>query len=273
MAHRGPEDFQPTKARGQNFLVDPNLARKLVDALQIEPGDTVIEIGPGTGALTRHVLAKDVNVVAIEKDHRLVEFLTTELANPRFRLVPADALTVDFASLGITGPARLISNLPYSITSPLVLKIITSPFTFTRVVVTMQKEVAERLVAPPGSRTYGRLSVVSAMAGGFTTLFDLPPTVFRPRPRVWSRALAYTPGPVDMTTYPGSWLEAVIRAAFSARRKQVAKALAEGLSCPRPAVVAALEAAGIAPTARAEELSWQAYQVIAKSLQPGAGPH
>lgn len=264
----GPEDFQPTKARGQNFLVDPNLARKLVDSLGIQPGDTVIEVGPGTGVLTKILLERGAPVVAIEKDERLAQYLREELAGQNLRLVEADVLEVDLKSLGLTPPIRLISNLPYSITSPAVLKILTAPIPLVKAVVTMQREVAERLVAPPGNRSYGRLSVVARMAGGFTNLFDLPPTVFRPRPNVWSRALAFVPGPVDMTNYLGSWLESVVRAAFSARRKQVARSLADGLKLAHSEVLQVLTDCGVPPLARAEGLTWETFREIASRLAP-----
>lgn len=261
------DDFAPTKARGQNFLVDPNMARRLVDALNATRDDTVLEVGPGTGVLTERLLTKAGKLIAVETDRLLAEHLRKQFgAEERLQLIEQDFLTVDLKFFEQYTPRKAISNLPYSITSPALFKILTSPAPFERIVLTMQKEVAQRLAAKPGSRTYGRLSVLVALAGKIENRFDLPPAVFRPRPRVVSRAIAITPKR-DMSDFPGSLLERVIKAAFGTRRKQAAVALTAGLARPRAEMDAALKAVGIKATARAEEIAPEEYVALARALE------
>lgn len=245
------DDFAPTKPRGQNFLVDPGMADKMVRSLNATREDTVFEVGPGTGALTERLLAVAGHVIAVETDRALAEHLRTQFGNePRLTLIEQDFLTVDLSFLKDKRLLKGISNLPYSITSPAMFRFLTAPAKFDRLVFTMQKEVALCLTAKPGSKTYGRMSVLVALAGKVEGLFDLPPQVFRPRPNVVSRAIAIVPAR-DLSGFPGSHLERTIKAAFSQRRKQAASALAAGLAMPRAAVDAALASCGIKPTARA----------------------
>jgi 16S rRNA (adenine1518-N6/adenine1519-N6)-dimethyltransferase len=261
------EDFAPTKARGQNFLVDPNMANRLVDAIEPKAGDTILEVGPGTGVLTERLLARGAHVIAVETDRLLAKHLREAFAGEsRLTLIEADFLTVDLSFLKDRTPRKAISNLPYSITSPALFRLITSPAPFERLVLTMQKEVAERLAARPGSKAYGRLSVLVALCGRIDKLFDLPPAVFRPRPNVVSRAIAIRPGR-EMNGFPGSHLERVIKAAFGMRRKQAAVALTAGLALPRERVNAALASAGIKATARAEEIAPPLYERLAAELE------
>lgn len=261
------EDFAPTKARGQNFLVDPNMCNRLVDALGATRADTVLEVGPGTGVLTERLLTRAGKLIAVETDRMLAEHIRKQFgADERLQLIEQDFLTVDLKFFEQYTPRKAISNLPYSITSPALFKILTSPAPFERIVLTMQKEVAQRLAAKPGSRTYGRLSVLIALAGKIENLFDLPPAVFRPRPRVVSRAIAITPRR-GLADFPGSLLERVIKAAFGTRRKQAAVALTAGLARPRAGVDAALKAVGIKATARAEEIAPEEYVALAQALR------
>lgn len=264
-------EFAPTKARGQNFLVDPNMADKLVDALGATRDDTVLEVGPGTGVLTERLLARAGKVIAIETDRLLAEHLRKQFGHePRLELIEQDFLTVDLSFFAKYQPRKAISNLPYSITSPALIRLLTSPAPFERLVLTMQKEVAQRLAAPAGSRTYGRLSVLVALSGKIKNLFDLPPAVFRPRPRVVSRAIAIDPTPgTSLAAFPGSHLERVIKAAFGTRRKQAAVALTAGLELSRTRVAEALAQAGIKPMARAEEITPAQYERLASALFPG----
>jgi 16S rRNA (adenine1518-N6/adenine1519-N6)-dimethyltransferase len=285
--------FVPTKARGQNFLVDGRLADRLVAALGASRADTVVEVGAGTGALTRRLLAVAGRVVAIESDRMLAELLRQELAGrpggpggasgavpdapggrggaygavPDAEVWEADFLALDLDRLAGARPLKLISNVPYSITGPLVHKVLTSPVRFERIVLTLQKEVAQRLAAPPGTRAYGRLTVLVRLHGELETLFDLPPGAFRPRPRVVSRAVALRPWPgVSLAGYTGSSLDRVVRAAFGERRKRVGGAIARALGLPRARVEEALARAGVAPGARAEDLAPETYVALARDL-------
>lgn len=257
MRTRGPEGFRPARSLSQNFLVDPNLCRKLVAAVEPGPETTVVEVGPGQGALTGLLLDAGARVVAVEKDHRLVPFLRERFEGTgRFRVVEGDALELPFDSLDLPPNATsFLSNLPYAVTSPMLLHVMTSRFPFRRIVVTMQKEVAVRLGAGAGSRDYGRLSVMVALYGRLERLFDLPPGVFRPRPRVVSTALRLTPD-------PGRWLdeerqglvEGLVRAAFATRRKRAVTSLARGLDRPVAQVSSWFARLGLDPDARAEDL-------------------
>lgn len=272
--------FAPRKSRGQNFLIDTALADRLVESLAPTASDTVLEIGPGTGALTKRLISVAGHVIAVENDRMLATHLRESLPDlSRVTLVEDDFLSVDLTRLlsglhqdppALGSPPRaplLISNLPYSITSPALLKIITSPIRFDRIVLTVQREVAQRLVARPGTKEYGRLSVVTALALSITVLFDLSPRAFRPRPRVVSRAFMARPIPgTDFSSYTGSWLEKVIQSAFGTRRKQVGKSLAMGLNMARSCVEQALERVGIPPTVRAEEIVPSDYPVLAAAL-------
>jgi 16S rRNA (adenine1518-N6/adenine1519-N6)-dimethyltransferase len=261
-------------------LIDGNLADRLVESLAPTRSDTVLEIGPGTGSLTKRLIQVAGHVVAIESDRLLAEHLRQSLSDlSRVTLVEDDFLGVDLSRLmnpAIRGsadsqtpprPPLLISNLPYSITSPALLKIITSPVRFERIVLTVQREVAQRLMAQPGTKEYGRLSVVMRLALVVSTLFDLSPRAFRPRPKVVSRALLARPiAEADFTSYLGSWLEKVIQSAFGTRRKQVAKSLTLGLHLTRSRVDRALERVGIPSTARAEEIAPADYPRLADAL-------
>ena len=171
------------KALSQNWLVDGNLARKLVDALELKEGDSVLEVGPGTGALTSLLLAKGANVVAVEKDEDCVQFLAQKFATDGLRLVSGDILDFSLNDLDLAEPCSFISNLPYAITTPILFHVIESRLPFRRLVVTMQKEVAQRLTAKEGTKDYGRLTVMLSVYGKVKKLFDLPPSVFRREPQ------------------------------------------------------------------------------------------
>ncbi|MBI3892548.1 MAG: ribosomal RNA small subunit methyltransferase A [Candidatus Wallbacteria bacterium] len=265
-AHAPPEGFRPSKALGQNFLIDPNLARKLVEALEVPPGGTVLEIGPGTGVLTERLLSAGAVVHAIEKDKRLAALLSEKYAgNAAFRLTVGDALEAEPEFEAGRLPARLISNLPYSVTTPLLLRIVFWGLPLERIVVTVQKEVAERIVSQRG-REYGRMSVLIGLYGRAKKLFDLPPQAFRPQPRVRSSALLVEPDPSRPKLARGSWLERLVKAAFSERRKQMAKLVAAAAGRPRADVESAMAQCGIAVAARAEEVSPRQFLELAGLL-------
>ncbi len=266
MSHRQGE-FRPSKALGQNFLVDPNLIRKLVASIDPVPPVRVLEIGPGRGALTAPLLEAGCQVTAVEKDLRLAEGLEERFKDwPDFRLIRGDALKVDLEEPGGEGPLRLLSNLPYSVTSPLLLKIVFSGLPFDRIVVTIQREVARRIVASSG-REYGRLSVLIALYGKARKLFDLPGEAFRPRPRVVSTALQIEPARDGPALVRGSFLEGVVKAAFSERRKQMAKLVAGATKLERDTVEALLLECGIPARARAEEVSPAQFVELARRLE------
>lgn len=267
----GSAEFHPSKRLGQNFLVDPNLARKLVEALGVSPGETILEIGPGEGVLTERLLATGARVHAIEKDRRLADGLGQRFAgHERFHLHTGDALEVE-PDFSVSGPpTRLISNLPYSVTTPLLLRIVFWGLPLARIVVTVQREVARRIVAREG-KEYGRLSILLALYGKARILFDLPPHAFRPRPKVVSSALALEPDASHPAPQRGSVVERVVKAAFAERRKQMAKLLAASLGLGREQVAAVLASCGISAQARAEEVSPEEFLRLASALEACAG--
>jgi len=242
---------RPRKSMGQNFLVDRNIVAKTVALAGLGPGERVIEIGAGTGTLTRAMADGGSMVRAYEVDPRLQPVLEEVLADrTNVELVIEDASKTDFPALLDDGPWVLVANLPYHVGTPLLLELVQSAFQISRFIVMVQREVARRLEASPGSRDYG---VPSVVAGLYTTRVDsfrVPPTVFYPMPSVESTVLR-----LDRIASPQPDVRGravlLAKAAFGKRRKMLRRSLAEAL--PNPA--AALEAAGLDPTARAEDLS------------------
>jgi len=258
---------------GQNFLSSPRTAARIVDALAAPAGSWVVEVGPGRGALTRPLLARGVRVLAIEVDPRLAGRLTKELGGEALRVVEADALELDpaaaLAGAGAAPPVPLVANLPYESATPMVRAFARRRDLFTRLVVMVQREVAERICGRPGDDGYGFLSVDVGLHASARRLFDVPPGDFTPRPRVVSSVVEIVP------TEPPDGAAAAIAVAsagFAGRRKTLTNAV--GAVWGREAAAAAVAAAGLAPTARAEELPPQAFLGLARLLgpRPAAAP-
>lgn len=247
----------PDQRLGQNFLADPQLIDRIVRLASVGPGDRVVEIGAGTGALTAALVATGARVVAYEIDHRLAPILDVTAAGAELRF--ADATDQLVGRLD-DGEWTLVANLPYNVGTRIVLDVLQDEPAVTRLVVMVQREVADRLTAGPGSRTYGLPSVIVALHGQATLAFTVPPAVFLPRPDVESAV-------VDITcTAPDPSASAAIdiaRAAFGQRRKMLRRSLAGMLEDP----AAVLSSAGCSPTARAEELSPDDYLRIAREIR------
>jgi len=256
---------------GQNFLSSPRTAARIVDALGAEAGSWVVEVGPGKGALTRPLLARGVRVVAVEVDPRLAARLTEELHGEDLRVVEADALDLDpaaaLAEAGAIPPVPLVANLPYESATPMVRAFARRRDVFTRLVVMVQREVAERICGRPGGEGYGFLSVDVALHGAARRLFDVPPGDFTPRPKVVSTVVEVVPREPDADA---AGAIAVASAGFSARRKTLANSL--GAAWGKEAAAAAVAALGLAPTARAEELPPEAFLDLARRLGPRPKP-
>jgi 16S rRNA (adenine1518-N6/adenine1519-N6)-dimethyltransferase len=255
--------LRPSRALGQNFLVDPNTARRIARLAGVEPGTQVLEIGPGLGSLTVALAGAGARVLALELDRHLVPVLTQVVAGLDVTVEQGDALEWEYASRLRGGPWMCVSNLPYNIATPVVLRVLEEAPTVQRVVVMVQREVGERLVAPPGSRTYGAVSVKVAFHATAQLVGRVPASVFVPRPNVESvlvqldrRAVA----PVDVPSYDD--LFAIVRAGFAHRRKMLRKGLAPLFGLRTEAV---LTTAGVAPTARAESLDLDAWASIARA--------
>ena len=241
------------RSLGQNFILDLNLTRRIARAAAPLQGRDVIEIGPGPGGLTRSLLAEGARrVVVIERDPRCVTVLQ-EIAPAypdRLDLVYGDALRID--PLGWSQPPRkIVANLPYNIATALLLKWLDDITDYESLVLMFQREVAERLVAPPRTSAYGRLSVLVQWLCEVKILFDLPPRAFVPPPKITSSVVRLVPRPQPLAPASKAALERVTGAAFGQRRKM----LRSSLRSLGVALEPLLAAAGIAPTARAEELS------------------
>ena len=247
---------------GQNFLADPNLLDAIVRDAGLGAGDVVLEIGAGEGALTGRLAAAAAHLHAIEIDRRLEPVLAPLAARPEVELHWGDALGLDLAGLD-PAPTAVVSNLPYAVATPVVLRTIAELAAVRRWTVMVQREIADRLRAAPGSRTYGSPSVLVQLACEVRLLRTVDPAVFRPRPRVESAILALR------RTGPGADAPTreLVRAAFAHRRKS----LARSLELVRPGSLAAarraLEELGLAPGARAEALSPEAFAALSAKLQ------
>jgi 16S rRNA (adenine1518-N6/adenine1519-N6)-dimethyltransferase len=260
--------------KGQHFLHDPAVVERIVDALGAHQ-DTVLEIGPGRGVLTRPLAAVADRVVAVELDGRLVEELRGDPRLAGTVIEHADILARPLASwIDPPAPFLLAGNLPYAITSPVLFAAFEARPWLRRGVVMMQREVAERLTAGSGSRTYGILSVLAALQADCELLFRVGPGAFRPAPRVESAVvrLDLLPAPRYGVGGPGRpewrWVRRVVRAAFGQRRKMIRNALAAGLSDWSPGVIhARAEKAGFDLRRRAETFSPEEFVTLAAALE------
>ncbi len=239
------------KSLGQNFLSDPNILRRIVEAAGPLEGRSVIEIGPGPGGLTREIIKHSCkSIILVEHDNRCTPYL--EALKPHFKgdftLLNADALTLPLYTFG-NAPRKIIANLPYHISVPLLLQMLKHMDDFESLTLMFQKEVAARLTAVPNTSDYGRLSVMCQWKANVRKLFDLSPGAFTPAPKVTSTVVHLTP---RVPREDVSWdaLEAVVKAAFGQRRKMLRASL-KGLI---PSSQTFLEKAHINPELRAEDL-------------------
>ena len=275
---------RPTRGRrralGQHFLRDEGIARRIVELLRPGLSDLVVEIGPGEGALTGHLAASAGRLVALEVDPGLAARLRERFAGtPHVEILEADAIRHDYAALpGLrpdpAGRVLVVGNLPYSVGTAILASLLTAGPAIARVApmemaLMLQREVAERVAAAPGSRTYGSLSVLSQMAAEVRVAFSVSPGAFRPPPQVDSAVihLRALPAPPVAVADPGGF-RTVVLAAFSQRRKTLANALASGLRLPVGRLKDVLAATGIDPARRAETLSLADFARLAAAL-PG----
>ncbi|HEV8678095.1 MAG TPA: 16S rRNA (adenine(1518)-N(6)/adenine(1519)-N(6))-dimethyltransferase RsmA [Stellaceae bacterium] len=253
---------------GQNFILDLNLTRRIARAAGPLDHATVIEIGPGPGGLTRALLAEGARrVIAIERDRRCLAALGELVAcHPgRLDVIEGDALALDPALL-CAKPRKIVANLPYNIATALLLRWLDRIGDYESLTLMFQREVAERLVAAPRSPAYGRLSVLVQWLAEPKILFDLPPRAFVPAPKVTSSLVSLIPRAVPLVPAAKPTLERVTAAAFGQRRKMLRSSL-KTLGLP---IEPLLALAGIAPTARAEELSVAEFCAIAQASAAAA---
>ncbi|MUM78211.1 ribosomal RNA small subunit methyltransferase A [Pseudodesulfovibrio sp. F-1] len=212
------------KSLGQNFLMDGNVCRRIVEAIAPGPGDTIIEIGPGQGALTG-LLADSgaARLMTIELDNALADRLAA--LHPRIEMIRADALDFPWESLDAGGPCKIVGNLPYNVASKLIWDIVSRTRTMQRGVFMVQHEVALRLTAEPGGKAYGGLTAWVRNFADTRYLFKVPPTVFRPRPKVDSAVVSFTPMPTESRPADPEALARLIKMLFQMRRKQLSTIL------------------------------------------------
>ena len=250
---------RPNKELGQNFLIDPNVARRIVSTADVA-GRNVVEIGAGTGALTAPLADVARTVVAYEVDDSLELVLRRATADKEYVEVRmADATTVDLDSALGDGSWAMVSNLPYNVGTPILLDALQHAHRIDRFVVMVQREVADRLIAEPGSRTYGVPSVITGLHANGHIAFTVPPTVFEPRPNVDSAVVVLER--VSSSPHAAGAI-AVAKAAFNQRRKMIRRSLRDLATSPEW-----IEAAGVDPTTRAEQLFPNQYLDLAASLE------
>jgi len=252
------------KSLGQHFLLDLNLTGRIAREAGAITTGTVIEIGPGPGGLTRARLAEGAHsVIAIERDRRCIEALRdlVSASNGRLELIEGDAKAIDLAALGAP-PRRIVANLPYNIATVLLIEWLRHADAFYSMTLMFQREVADRIVARPGSKLYGRLSVMANWRCETRFCFGLPARAFTPPPKVASAVVQLTVHPEP--PHPADWtaMETVVAAAFGQRRKMLRSALR---TLPVPADQL-LEKAGVAPDARAETLDVAAFAALAHAF-------
>jgi 16S rRNA (adenine1518-N6/adenine1519-N6)-dimethyltransferase len=261
--------LSPAKTLGQNFLHDQNLARWIVDQAQITPDDYVVEIGPGLGALTRFILEKGARVLAIEKDVRLADFLRAHSDHERLEVLNIDALNFDPRSLFVHRTVKLLGNLPYNISSALLLKFLNQPSPISLQLLMLQKEMSMRLSASPSTHDYGALTLRVQLYHRVKYLRTVPATVFFPRPEVDSAIVQILPrDPLELPRRDDQFLLKLIRAGFSQRRKQLRKLVREYIR-DWDTVTRRLK---IAANARAEELSLLQWIALSNSIAPIPSP-
>ncbi len=265
-------DFALSKGFGQNFIVNPGLPPKIVDASGVDKRYGVLEIGPGIGVLTRELAKRAAKVVSIEVDERLPPLLAETMAGvDNFKLVLQDVLKVDLKALiaqefpGM--PVAVCANLPYYITSPIVMKLLGDRLPIESLTVMVQKEAADRLAAAPGTRASSAISCAVSYYATSKMMFTAAPGSFYPAPKVTSAVVR-----MEIRPIPAVQVEdeegyfALVRAAFGQRRKTAANAIASGLGMPKDAVTAAIEAAGFDARIRPEALTLEDFAKIQSAL-------
>lgn len=262
---------RPKRSLGQHFLVDPNLQRKIAAAVRAAPGDCLLEIGPGRGALTAHLARMGLPLTLVELDDELAHELAGRVrGDPFVNVVHADVLKVDLTALTPDwSRTRVVGNIPYNITTPIIFRLLRPPCP-ADIVLTVQAEVAARILSPPGGRAYGALTVGVAVHARAARVCSVPRRAFRPVPKVDSTALRITPrSPQPLDAAAAARVRRLTRAAFSWRRKQLRTILRRHPDVRRaPEVVeAALRKRSLPPAIRPERLAPEEFVALAALLE------
>lgn len=264
--------FTLSKGFGQNFIVNPGVCPKIVEAAGIGPEWGVLEVGPGIGVLTRELARRAARVVAVEVDNRLLPLLAETLAGyDNVEIVMQDILKVDIAALireKFAGmPVAVCANLPYYITSPILMRLLEEKLPIRQITVMVQKEAAERICAAPGTRQAGAISYAVAYYAKPQVLFSVQPGSFYPPPKVTSAVIRLEVHPEPPVPVPDEAAYfRLVRAAFGQRRKTAANAISAGLGLPKAQVTAAMEQAGLPATARPEQLTLEQFAALSRAL-------
>ncbi|MDP4125413.1 MAG: 16S rRNA (adenine(1518)-N(6)/adenine(1519)-N(6))-dimethyltransferase RsmA [Bacillota bacterium] len=255
------------KSMGQVFLVNDEVINKIASSCTLQPNVPLVEIGPGLGVLTRVLVPQVKKMWAIELDKQKIAVLNQELKGLPIEIVNQDALKVNLADLWGIQKGYLVGNLPYYISSPLIMHFLEQADCLSGMTIMVQKEVADRIAASPGSKAYGILSIAVQISAHVTKVTDVPPSSFWPAPKVTSSVIR-----LDLYPYQGLEVDKrdffrVVKAAFSQRRKTLGNSLAGGLGLEKEVVIERMQDAGISDRRRAESLSIEEFQVLTKVFQ------
>jgi len=255
--------FPPKRSLGQNFLVNRAAARRIAQNLQLVPEDVVVEIGPGSGLLTRELLRFGAQIIGVEIDERLCHILRENLQSERLLVCCEDFLKFDLSSWG--RGLKLVGNIPYHLTSPVIEKLIADRERIKLILLTLQREVAKRITSPPGRKDYGSLAVISQLHFHPHKLFDLPPSSFRPKPKVEATVLSLIVRERPAVPLPDEpFFRKVVKEAFGKRRKIIKNALRGLLPPGREDEV--FSQAGIDPSLRGEVLTLEDFSRLSMVL-------
>ncbi|MDO4288672.1 MAG: 16S rRNA (adenine(1518)-N(6)/adenine(1519)-N(6))-dimethyltransferase RsmA [Eubacterium sp.] len=265
------------KRFGQNFLIDDNIVNKIVEAGQVTKDDVVLEIGPGIGTMTRVLSEHAGKVYTVEIDKKLIPVLRETLADcDNVTVVEGDILKTDVAALLAkdleTASLKIVANLPYYVTTPIIMGFLESALPVERMTFLIQKEVGERLCAEPGTKAYGSLTIAAAFYAEMEISFYVPATVFMPRPRVDSIVVTLT----KRDEPPAALVDKalffkVVRAAFQSRRKTLINSMSSAMDCPKEVLLSAMAQADIDPAIRGEKLTGEDFARLANALAEGLG--
>jgi len=249
----------PRKRFGQNFLQDVQYQQKIAAAIRVSSEASLIEIGPGQGAITSHLLQRVPQLTVVEMDRDLVAALRESYGEDQLNIIEGDVLKVDFSELG--APLSIIGNLPYNISTPLIFHLLKYVDQIEDMVFMLQKEVVDRLVAGPGSKTYGRLSVMTSLDVKCEKLFNVPPGAFFPAPKVMSTVVRLRPREDRLALASRASLSPLVAAAFNQRRKTLRNSIAAF------ADEALMKSVGIDPQLRAENVSAAQYVALSDAIK------
>lgn len=268
-------NLRPKKKFGQNFLIDEKVIHGILKAAELGPGDTVVEIGPGLGSLTEHLVRRSGQVLAIEIDSQLIPLLKEKMNSyTGFEILEEDVLKVNLdqavkeAFPQAKFPYKVVANLPYYITTPIIMKLLEEKYQIETMVLMVQQEVGERLQARPGTKEYGALSVAVQFYTEPELVFKVPPGAFRPIPEVSSAVMKLKVRKVPaVTPQDEKFFFRVVRAAFGQRRKTLVNALSNSFAeLSKQELTRLLEELGIEPTVRGEELGLAQFAQIADAV-------